>query len=89
MPKIGKIKWGKFSNFTNRITIISQTELQTEITKLDEQISSLAKNTATERAAYNKAMDTPPPRGVGTSVSPGKSSKTQKEFLWNDFPLPA
>lgn len=30
MPKIGKIKWGEFSNFTNRITIISQTELQTE-----------------------------------------------------------
>ena len=30
MPKIGKIKLGKFSNFTNRITIISQTELQTE-----------------------------------------------------------
>ena len=31
-------------------------ELQTEIDKLDEQISSLGKNTATERAAYNKAM---------------------------------
>ena len=30
MPKIGKIKCGKFSNFTNRITTISQTELQTE-----------------------------------------------------------
>ena len=30
LPKIGKIKWGKFSNFTNRITTISQTELQTE-----------------------------------------------------------
>ena len=30
MPKIGKIKWGEFSNFTNRITIKSQTELQTE-----------------------------------------------------------
>ena len=30
MPKIGKIKWGKFSNLTNRIAIISQTELQTE-----------------------------------------------------------
>ena len=30
MPKIGKIKWGKSSNFTNRITNISQTELQTE-----------------------------------------------------------
>lgn len=30
MPKIGKIKCGEFSNFTNRITIISQTELQTE-----------------------------------------------------------
>ena len=30
MPKIGKIKLGEFSNFTNRITIISQTELQTE-----------------------------------------------------------
>lgn len=30
MPKIGKIKCGKFSNFTNRITIKSQTELQTE-----------------------------------------------------------
>ena len=30
MPKIGKIKCGEFSNFTNRITTISQTELQTE-----------------------------------------------------------
>lgn len=30
MPKIGKIKFGEFSNFTNRNTIISQTELQTE-----------------------------------------------------------
>ena len=30
LPKIGKIKLGEFSNFTNRITIISQTELQTE-----------------------------------------------------------
>lgn len=30
MPKIGKIQWGKFANFTNRITIISRTELQTE-----------------------------------------------------------
>ena len=30
MPKIGKIKWGKFSNLTNRITIISQAEMQTE-----------------------------------------------------------
>lgn len=30
LPKIGKIKWGEFSNFTNRITNISQTELQTE-----------------------------------------------------------
>ena len=30
LPKIGKIKWGEFSNFTNRITTISQTELQTE-----------------------------------------------------------
>ena len=30
LPKIGKIKWGKSSNFTNRNTIISQTELQTE-----------------------------------------------------------
>ena len=30
MPKIGKIKWGEFSNFTNRNAIISQTELQTE-----------------------------------------------------------
>lgn len=30
MPKIGKIKWGEFSNFTNRITIKSRTELQTE-----------------------------------------------------------
>ena len=33
-----------------------KTELQTKIDKLDEQISSLGKNTATERAAYNKAM---------------------------------
>ncbi len=30
LPKIGKTKWGKFANFTNRSTIISQTELQTE-----------------------------------------------------------
>lgn len=30
MPKIGKIKCGEFSNFTNRITNKSQTELQTE-----------------------------------------------------------
>ena len=30
MPKIGKIKWGKFSNLTNRITIISQAEMQSE-----------------------------------------------------------
>ena len=30
LPKIGKIIWYEFSNFTNRITIISQTELQTE-----------------------------------------------------------
>lgn len=30
MPKIGKIKCGEFSNFTNRNAIISQTELQTE-----------------------------------------------------------
>ena len=30
LPKIGKIKCGEFSNFTNRITIKSQTELQTE-----------------------------------------------------------
>ena len=30
LPKIGKIKGGEFSNFTNRITTISQTELQTE-----------------------------------------------------------
>lgn len=30
LPKIGKIKWGEFSNFTNRITIKSRTELQTE-----------------------------------------------------------
>ena len=30
MPKIGKIKLGEFSNFTNRNAIISQTELQTE-----------------------------------------------------------
>lgn len=29
MPKIGKIKCGEFSNFTNRNAIISQTELQT------------------------------------------------------------
>jgi hypothetical protein len=30
LPKIGKIKWGKFSNLTNRITIISQAEMQSE-----------------------------------------------------------
>ena len=30
LPKIGKIKWGKFSNLTNRNAIISRTELQTE-----------------------------------------------------------
>ena len=30
LPKIGKNKLGEFSNFTNRITTISQTELQTE-----------------------------------------------------------
>ena len=30
MPKIGKIKWGKFINLTNRNAIISRTELQTE-----------------------------------------------------------
>lgn len=30
MPKIGKIKWGKFGNLTNRNAIISRTELQTE-----------------------------------------------------------
>lgn len=30
MPKIGKIKWGKFSNLTNRNAIISRTELQAE-----------------------------------------------------------
>lgn len=35
----------------------TKTELQTEITKLDEQISTLGKSTATERAAYNKAME--------------------------------
>lgn len=29
-PKIGKIEWVKFSNFTNRITLISQAEWQTE-----------------------------------------------------------
>lgn len=30
MPKIGKIKCGEFINFTNRNSIKSQTELQTE-----------------------------------------------------------
>ena len=30
LPKIGKNKLGEFSNFTNRNSIISQTELQTE-----------------------------------------------------------
>ena len=35
----------------------TKTELQTEIAKLDEQITTLGKNTATERAAYNKAME--------------------------------
>ena len=30
LPKIGKIKLGEFSNFTNRNAIISQTESQTE-----------------------------------------------------------
>ena len=35
----------------------TKTELQTEIAKLDEQISNLGKNTVTERAAYNKAME--------------------------------
>ena len=35
----------------------TKTELQTEIAKLDEQITTLGKNTATERAVYNKAME--------------------------------
>ena len=35
----------------------TKTELQTEIARLDEQITTLEKNTATERAAYNKAME--------------------------------
>lgn len=30
MPKIGKIECGKFSNLTNRITIISQAETQSD-----------------------------------------------------------
>lgn len=30
MPKIGKIKWGKFGNLTNRNAIISRAKLQTE-----------------------------------------------------------
>ena len=35
----------------------TKTELLAEIAKLDEQITALGKNTATERAAYNKAME--------------------------------
>lgn len=35
----------------------AKTELEAEIKKLDEQITTLGKNTATERAAYNKAME--------------------------------
>lgn len=30
LPKIGKIKWGKFGNLTNRNAIISRAKLQTE-----------------------------------------------------------
>ena len=44
MPKIGKIKWCEFSNFTNRITIISQTELQTEKHRQSTDFSKFPNN---------------------------------------------
>lgn len=44
MPKIGKIKWFEFSNFTNRITIKSQTELQTEKNRQSTDFSKFPNN---------------------------------------------
>ena len=51
----------------------TKTELQTEIAKLDEQITTLGKNTATERAAYNKTMEAET-TGVLTGLNTLKTS---------------
>ena len=44
LPKIVKIKLGEFSNFTNRITTISQTELQTEKHRQSTDFSKFPNN---------------------------------------------
>ena len=44
MPKIGKIELGESSNLTNRITTISQTELQTEKHRQSTDFSKFPNN---------------------------------------------
>lgn len=51
MPKIGKIKWGKFSNLTNRNAIKSRTELQTEKHRQSTDFSQFPDN---EKLQFNE-----------------------------------